>query len=159
MKKLLKSLFSPPPGSPFLRYVLPYVVVLAAVFLPILVAVPPIWEYSNSSVFCGTTCHTMPPEYNTYLISPHARVPCVDCHIGRDLMIIQASRKVGHMRLVIDTLLDNYEYPIQTSEMRPARETCELCHFPQKFSDEVTWVKKKPDCVKARDASSKNSRV
>ncbi len=140
MVKLLKSIFSPPPGSSFLRYVLPYVVVLAVVFLPILVAVPPIWEYSNSSVFCGTTCHTMPPEYNTYLISPHARVPCVDCHIGRDLMIVQASRKVGHMRLIFDTLLDNYEYPIQTSEMRPARETCELCHFPQKFSDDSLRV-------------------
>jgi mono/diheme cytochrome c family protein len=140
MGELLKNTFYPPPGSSFLRHILPYAVVLTAVFLPILVAGPPVWEYSNSAAFCGTTCHTMPPEYNTYLVSPHARVPCVDCHIGRDLMIVQASRKVGHMRLVFDTLLDNFEYPIRTSEMRPARETCELCHFPQKFSDDSLRV-------------------
>jgi nitrate/TMAO reductase-like tetraheme cytochrome c subunit len=31
------------------------------------------WEYTNSPEFCGTVCHTMPPEYAAYLTSPHAR--------------------------------------------------------------------------------------
>ncbi len=65
-----------------------------------LLAIPPAWEYSNTAGFCGTTCHTMPPEYNTYLVSPHARVPCVDCHIGRDWIAKQAIRKSGHMELI-----------------------------------------------------------
>lgn len=102
----------------------------------ILLAIPPIWEYSNSLGFCGTTCHTMSPEYQTYLVSSHARVLCVDCHIGRDLIAVQFFRKIGHMRLVAATVLEDYEYPIRAGEMRPARETCELCHFPEKFSDD-----------------------
>ncbi|MBN8638114.1 MAG: NapC/NirT family cytochrome c [Anaerolineae bacterium] len=119
------------------------------VFLPILLilggvvgllAAPPAWEYSNSTEFCGTVCHTMPPEYQTYLESPHSRILCVDCHIGRDLILIQLTRKVGHMRLIVDTVLENYEYPIRSAEMRPANETCEVCHTPEKFSDDSLRV-------------------
>jgi len=43
------------------------------------------WEYTNSPKFCGESCHTMPPEYTAYLVSPHARIACVDCHIGKGL--------------------------------------------------------------------------
>jgi len=40
-------------------------------------------HYMDSVQFCGTTCHTvMEPQYVAYLDSPHARVSCVDCHIG-----------------------------------------------------------------------------
>lgn len=118
------------------RRLLPFAIGGGALFFALLLALPPAWEYSNSAAFCGTTCHTMPPEFNTYLVSPHARVPCVDCHIGRDLIAVQFFRKSGHMRLIVDTILNNYEYPIQVSEMRPARETCELCHYPEKFADD-----------------------
>src|SRR5512146_3576083 len=41
------------------------------------------YQYSDSVRFCGLTCHTvMKPEYTTYLQSPHARVACVECHVG-----------------------------------------------------------------------------
>lgn len=112
---------------------------IAGVIL-ILLAIPPIWEYTNTPSFCGTTCHTMPPEYNAYLVSPHARVPCVDCHIGRHLIAVQFVRKIGHLRLFADTVLQNYELPIHTSVMRPARETCEVCHFPETFADDSLRV-------------------
>ena len=140
MRKRLHDLFFPSPDSSFFRRILPYLLVPAIIMVPILVAVPPVWEYTNSTQFCGTTCHTMPPEYKTYLVSPHARVLCVDCHIGRDLLIVQAYRKTGHMRLLFDTLLDNYHYPIEASDMTPAREACETCHFPEKFSDDSLRV-------------------
>jgi hypothetical protein len=94
------------------------------------------WTYTNSSVFCGTTCHTMPPEYSAYLYSPHARVNCVECHIGRDIITTQFTRKAGDLRHVFLTLTSNYEFPIFTREMRPARDSCETCHFPEKFSDD-----------------------
>ncbi len=109
-------------------------------FIALLLIIPPVWEYSNSPDFCGSTCHTMPPEYNTYRVSPHARVLCVDCHIGRGLLIEQFVRKTSHMRLLFDTITGHYEYPIMVSSMRPARETCELCHFPEKFSDDSLRV-------------------
>jgi nitrate/TMAO reductase-like tetraheme cytochrome c subunit len=136
----LRRIFFPPPESAVLRIALLPLLIVGVGILGILLALPPAWEYSNSPAFCGTTCHTMPPEYSTYLVSPHARVLCVDCHIGRDLIAVQAFRKVGHIRLVAATLLESYEYPIRTSEMRPARETCELCHFPEKFSDDSLRV-------------------
>jgi hypothetical protein len=40
-------------------------------------------RYMDGVTFCGKTCHTvMNPEYTAYLTSPHARVECVQCHIG-----------------------------------------------------------------------------
>ena len=39
--------------------------------------------YTESISFCGQTCHTaMSPEYTAYLDSSHARVRCVECHVG-----------------------------------------------------------------------------
>lgn len=118
-----------------------YFMMGAGIFvLLVLAAIPPAWEYSNSPDFCGSTCHTMPPAFATYEESPHSNVLCVDCHIGRDWILVQASRKVEHSRLVWATIMDDFEYPIQTSEMRPARQTCEHCHNPDKFSDDSVRI-------------------
>ena len=39
--------------------------------------------YMDSVQFCGQTCHqVMQPEYTAYQRSPHARVACIECHIG-----------------------------------------------------------------------------
>jgi len=132
--------YIPRRGATFtFRDLLPIGVILVGIGFVLLIA-PPIWEYSNSSQFCGVTCHTMPPQYSTFLVSPHSRISCVDCHIGRDLLLVQFFRKAGHMRLIADTVLENYELPIRTAEMRPARETCEMCHSPEKFSDDSLQV-------------------
>jgi mono/diheme cytochrome c family protein len=48
----------------------------------------------------------------------------------------QFTRKAGDLRHVLLTLTQNYEYPIRTRAMRPARDSCETCHFPEKFSDD-----------------------
>lgn len=62
------------------------------------------WEYTNSPEFCGTVCHTMPPEYTAYQISPHARVDCVDCHLGRDSILLTVPRKAREVTHVINAL-------------------------------------------------------
>ena len=62
------------------------------------------WEYTNSTEFCGLTCHTMPPEYVAYESSPHARVPCVDCHLGQD-SVLEAIPPLGLLLDVEGTLL------------------------------------------------------
>jgi nitrate/TMAO reductase-like tetraheme cytochrome c subunit len=94
------------------------------------------WDYTNSPEFCGTACHTMPPEYTSYLTSPHARIDCVECHIGRGFIATRVSRKAGDLRHVALNITRRYEFPIRAASMRPARETCERCHFPEKFSDD-----------------------
>ena len=39
--------------------------------------------FTDSNTFCGKLCHSvMKPEYTAYLNGPHARVRCVDCHVG-----------------------------------------------------------------------------
>ena len=78
------------------------------------------WEYTNSPEFCGTACHTMPPEYVAYQISPHARVACVDCHLGQDSLLATVPRKAREMRHVVNALTQSYEPPIYVKSLRPA---------------------------------------
>jgi nitrate/TMAO reductase-like tetraheme cytochrome c subunit len=95
------------------------------------------WEYTNSPEFCGTVCHTMPPEYLAYQVSPHARVDCVDCHLGQDSLIETVPRKARELRHVVNALTQAYEPPIYVKSLRPARDTCEKCHNPDKFSSDT----------------------
>ncbi len=94
------------------------------------------WEYTNSPQFCGTTCHTMPPEYAAYQVSPHARVACVECHIGRTVVSNAVTRKAGDLMHVVRYASNQYTFPLYASTMQPSRESCEKCHWPEKFSDD-----------------------
>lgn len=93
------------------------------------------YHYSESLEFCGTLCHkVMNPEYVAYQNSPHAKVKCAECHIGEGVdWFVKA--KISGLRQVYRYMLDSYERPIATPihNLRPARETCEKCHWPQKF--------------------------
>ncbi len=139
MKKLLNRIsrfFFPPADAARWVRLLPFAF-LGVLTLIVLLAGAYVWDYTNSPAFCGTTCHTMPPEYSAYQASPHARVDCVDCHIGKDFITTRITRKAGDIRHVIATVLKDYEYPLHTKSLRPARETCERCHNPEKFSDDT----------------------
>ena len=131
----IKRFFLPPAGTPIWLRLLPFAI-LGLVTIFVAYGSVEAWNYTNSPEFCGTTCHTMPPEYSAYLESPHARVKCTECHIGRDVITTQVTRKAGDLRHVVLTLTQDYEFPIHTHNMRPARQSCETCHFPEKFSDD-----------------------
>jgi len=93
-------------------------------------------HYMDSVTFCGKTCHkVMAPEFAAYQGSPHSRVACVACHIGPGASWFVRSKLSG-VGQVFATLLDTYPRPIPTpvANLRPARETCEQCHWPQKFA-------------------------
>ncbi|MFQ5671217.1 MAG: cytochrome C [Acidobacteriota bacterium] len=92
-------------------------------------------EVMDSVSFCGTTCHTvMEPEHTVYLRSPHARVKCVECHIGPGAGWFVKSKLSGAWQLasVAFNLYDR-PIPVPIHHLRPARETCEQCHWPAKF--------------------------
>ena len=92
-------------------------------------------SYMNSPAFCGQLCHTvMEPEYAAYKRSPHAKVPCVDCHIGEGASWFARSKLSG-MRQVWATATGEFSRPVPTpiKHLRPARETCEKCHWTEKF--------------------------
>ncbi len=130
-----KRFIFPPAGSPRWVRILPFAVA-GVLTLGVIYGSVEAWTYTNSSEFCGTTCHTMPPQFSAYLQSPHARVQCVECHIGRDVFTTQFTRKAGDLRHVVLTITQEYEFPIHTRNMRPARDSCERCHYPEKFSDD-----------------------
>ena len=93
------------------------------------------YHYTDSDAFCGTTCHqVMHPEYTAYKASPHARVGCVTCHIGSGATWY-AKSKVSGAYQVYSTIANKYPRPIQSPvhNLRPAQETCEQCHWPEKF--------------------------
>jgi nitrate/TMAO reductase-like tetraheme cytochrome c subunit len=93
------------------------------------------YHFTESVQFCGQACHgVMKPEYITYLHSPHARVACAECHIGKGANWYVRSKLSGTYQ-VYATLADKYPRPIPTpvKNLRPAQETCEECHWPQKF--------------------------
>jgi hypothetical protein len=91
--------------------------------------------FTESVTFCGRVCHTvMQPEYTAYLNSPHARVRCVECHVGSGAKWYVKSKFSGLYQVYAVTF-HTYETPIPVpvKSLRPARETCEECHWPQKF--------------------------
>jgi nitrate/TMAO reductase-like tetraheme cytochrome c subunit len=135
IRRALRNFFFPPAGSSRWLRILPYAT-LGVLTLIVLIAGVYAWDYTNSPTFCGTVCHTMPPEFTAYLVSPHARIDCVECHIGRGFIATRISRKAGDLQHIIATVFHTYEFPIRAESMRPARETCERCHSPDKFSDD-----------------------
>ena len=92
-------------------------------------------EVMDSTPFCGTACHkVMHPEFTTYQRSPHARVKCVECHIGPGANWFVKSKLSGSWQLVsVAFNLYPRPIPVPVHNLRPARETCEQCHWPQKF--------------------------
>lgn len=92
-------------------------------------------HYMDQSSFCGTACHSvMGPEWAVYQGSPHARVQCVHCHIGEGLGALVDAKINGAWQL-ISVAFNLYERPIPTPvhNLRPARYTCEKCHWPALF--------------------------
>jgi nitrate/TMAO reductase-like tetraheme cytochrome c subunit len=93
-------------------------------------------EYMDSPEFCGAVCHQpMGPEWAAYQQGPHAEVPCVDCHVGTEPgSFIRA--KLAGTRRVIAVMFDSYPRPVPSpshQEMVPASQTCQQCHWPERF--------------------------
>ena len=95
--------------------------------------------YMDSVQFCGQVCHTvMKPEFVAYQDGPHSRVTCVQCHIGPGASWFARS-KVSGARQVLAVGFHTYSRPIPSpvQNLRPAREVCEQCHWPEKFHGDV----------------------
>ncbi len=100
------------------------------------------YEFTESVEFCGQTCHSaMKPEFVAYNASPHARIRCVECHVGGGAESYVKTKFAG-IRQLYGVITDNYNKPVQTPvhNMRPARDTCEKCHWSEKFFGEQLRV-------------------
>ncbi len=101
-------------------------------------------HYMESAEFCGQVCHTtMEPQYAAYQGWPHARVPCVACHVGPGAGALVESKLAGTRQLFqVATGRVAMPIPSPVESMRPARETCEQCHWPEKFhGDKIRMIR------------------
>ncbi len=101
-------------------------------------------EVMESVEFCGLACHSvMEPEHTAHSRSPHSRVRCAECHIGPGADWFVKSKLDGAWQLV-SVAFDLYPRPIPTPlhDLRPARDTCEQCHWPTKHvGDKLKVIK------------------
>jgi len=92
-------------------------------------------EAMDSVGFCGQVCHeVMQPQFVAYQGGPHSRVKCVACHIGPGADWFVRSKLSG-ARQVYAVMMNTHSRPIPSPvhNLRPARETCEQCHWPTQF--------------------------
>jgi len=93
------------------------------------------YEHTESVAFCAQTCHVaMEPEAVAHQHSPHAETTCVACHVGPGGQAFIRS-KVSGLHQVYSVLTDTVPRPIPVpvQNLRPARETCQGCHWPQQY--------------------------
>jgi hypothetical protein len=105
-------------------------------------------EYMDSVQFCGQLCHeVMQPEFAGYQAGPHSRVACIQCHIGPGApWFVQA--KISGLRQVYAVTFNTHSRPIPSpvTNLRPARDTCEQCHWPEKFhGDKIKTIREYAD--------------
>jgi hypothetical protein len=99
-------------------------------------------EYMDSPKFCGQVCHTvMEPEYVAHREGPHSRVTCVECHVGSGAQSY-VYYKLNGMRQLAHLVTGHYPRPVPSPvfNLRPARSTCEMCHWPEKFHGDKVEV-------------------
>ncbi|MDH4289739.1 MAG: NapC/NirT family cytochrome c [Aquincola sp.] len=102
-------------------------------------------EVMESVGFCGTVCHTvMQPEYTAFQRSPHSKLRCADCHIGPGADWFVKSKLSGSWQMIA-VAANLYPTPIPqpVHNLRPARETCEQCHWPNKHIGDRLQVRTK----------------
>jgi hypothetical protein len=96
-------------------------------------------EFTDSTEFCGELCHkVMYPEYTVHQASPHSRVACAQCHVGYGGGYLVRS-KISGVPQLFAVLFNTYPRPISTpvENLRPARDTCEECHRPERFAGDL----------------------
>jgi hypothetical protein len=100
-------------------------------------------EYMDSPQFCGQVCHSvMEPEFVAHASGPHSRVTCVECLVGAGAQSY-VYYKLNGMRQLAHLVQGSYPKPVPSPvhNLRPARSTCEMCHWPEKFhGDKVEIV-------------------
>lgn len=101
-------------------------------------------HYMETAGFCGQVCHTtMEPQFAAHQSGPHTRVACVECHVGPGVGALVESKLAG-TRQLWQVARRNVPKPIASpvETMRPARDTCEQCHWSEKFhGDEVKTIR------------------
>jgi len=86
----------------------------------------------------------MEPEHTAFQRSPHSKITCADCHIGAGADWFVKSKISGSWQL-ISVAFNLYPTPVTSPvhDLRPARDTCEQCHWPTKHVGDKLSVRTK----------------
>ena len=97
----------------------------------------------DSSAFCTQVCHDVHyAEATTYDVSAHSEVACASCHVGAGTGNLISSKLRG-LKDIVPQLTHSYDLPIKTplNDRRPSSETCEKCHYAEKFYGDIPQIK------------------
>lgn len=100
-------------------------------------------EHMEGTQFCGQSCHVMKPEFTAHQASSHSRVLCVECHVAPGVSGWLEGKMAG-TRQLMETTFNMFPRPIkpamETNKLVPASETCEQCHWPDRFGPAMVRV-------------------
>ncbi len=97
-------------------------------------------HYTESNEFCGQVCHApMAPEFTAHKRSPHAKVNCVQCHIGPGAGGFAKAKMNGTRQLYL-VAVGHYSRPIPEplDRLPGVLSTCASCHTPGRPGRELT---------------------
>jgi len=79
----------------------------------------------------------MTPAFKSHAAFPHARIECVECHVGEGARGWVHS-KINGSRQLVEVAFDTFPRPIpsavESGRLVASHETCEHCHWPEKFA-------------------------
>lgn len=114
-------------------------------------------HHMETAEFCGTTCHTtMEPEWKAHAVSPHAEVACVSCHVGPGSEALIQS-KIAGTRQLWQLFTNNVPTPVlaPVKTMRPARDTCQTCHWAEKnHGEKLRTIREYADDEKSTETAT-----
>jgi nitrate/TMAO reductase-like tetraheme cytochrome c subunit len=93
------------------------------------------YHYMETVEFCGQRCHEpMEPQFVAAQHTAHAKVLCVECHVGPGATAY-VKTKLNGVKQLYHTVKGDFDRPIHVSEAnpRPAQQICTQCHWPDKF--------------------------
>jgi hypothetical protein len=88
-------------------------------------------HWMESPSFCGQVCHTpMQPQFTAWQHGSHARIACVNCHIGEGAQAFVHAKLAG-VRQLAHVVTNSYSRPIPPGARMPGGPpTCLSCHQP-----------------------------
>jgi hypothetical protein len=95
-------------------------------------------DYMESEAFCGTVCHVMEPQFVAYQDSPHARVGCVECHVGPGAASFLGAKLEGAGRL--SAMVFGHDLPVRLADGNRVQlaATCTNCHAAEPDPESVS---------------------
>ncbi len=88
------------------------------------------YHYTSSNQFCGVVCHSvMEPQFEAYPLDAHAKLSCVDCHVGEGAKGAFKAKWHGLYK-VYSLAFDKFPQPLRADPhyLPSVEESCLKCH-------------------------------